>query len=294
MTALSPSQPDRPSHGLWSLWDIMKPFYLRTLLRWTKQGGIAFVQSVLDKQSPNMGDKYTEKDVAAHSHSLADLERDCIELDLLASLATVRKMQGVLTDANPDLLRARLTPLQIELDGRLHDELSSKIFWALSTKEHEYYNEPRKGWEAIIERFPNAFGDVVEAQRCFALSRYAGAVFHSVQVVEAGLIEFGKLIGVNDPLSGWTATTNRLQSIIKKGHEARTPFEREHFSFFEQLHGTVEGLKNAWRNKVSHAQGKLTLLTADFSPDVAEEILFATRAFMRRLATDAPSPESKA
>jgi hypothetical protein len=130
--------------------------------------------------------------------------------------------------------------------------------------------------------------DVEEASKCFALSRYAAAIFHSVQVVEVGVIELGKLVGVTDPLPGWSATTNRLQNIIKKGHEARTPFERQHFAFFEQIQGTIEGLKNAWRNKVSHAYDKLTLLTADFSPDVAEEILFATRAFMRRLATDAP------
>jgi hypothetical protein len=84
------------------------------------------------------------------------------------------------------------------------------------------------------------------------------------------------------------ALANRLHSIIKKGHEARTPFERQHFAFLEQMHGTIEGLKNAWRNKISHAHGKLTLLSSDFSPEIAEEILFATRAFMRRLATDAP------
>ena len=161
-------------------------------------------------------------------------------------------------------------------------------FWSLSVREAELYSHPRKGWEEIIEQFPDAITDVEEASKCFALSRYAAAIFHSVQVVEVGLIELGKLIGVTDPLSGWTATTNALQSIIKKGHEARTPFEQQHFPFLEQMHGTVEGLKNAWRNKVSHVHAKLTLLTADFSPDVAEEILFATRAFMRRLATDAP------
>jgi hypothetical protein len=154
--------------------------------------------------------------------------------------------------------------------------------------ETVYYNDPRKGWEAIIEHFRDTATDIEEASKCFALSRYAAAVFHSVQVVEVGLIELGKMIGVTDPLPGWTATTNRLKSIITKGHEARTSFERQHFAFLEQMHGTVEGLKNAWRNKVSHVHGKLTLLTSEFSPEVAEEILFATRAFMRRLATDAP------
>jgi hypothetical protein len=74
-----------------------------------------------------------------------------------------------------------------------------------------------------------------------------------------------------------------------------SPFQQNHFAFFEQVYGTIEALKNAWRNKVSHAQGKLTLLTGNFTPDIAEEILFATRAFMRRLATDCPpAPSLKA
>jgi hypothetical protein len=54
------------------------------------------------------------------------------------------------------------------------------------------------------------------------------------------------------------------------------------------MQGTVVALKNAWRNKISHVHGRLVLMTADFSPDVAEEITIATRGFMRRLATDLP------
>jgi hypothetical protein len=208
-------------------------------------------------------------------------------LNLTSSLATVRKLHAALGDSNPTY--SSLHSLHIELEGRLIDEAEAKVFLALNVGEADRYNNPRKGWEEIVERFPDTVTDIEEPSKCFALSRYAAAIFHSVQVVEVGLIDLGKLIGATDPLSGWTATTNRLQGIIKKGHESRTPFERRHFAFLEQIHGTIEGLKNAWRNKISHAQGKLTLLTADFSPDVAEEILLATRAFMRRLATDAPS-----
>jgi hypothetical protein len=76
----------------------------------------------------------------------------------------------------------------------------------------------------------------------------------------------------------------QLTAILKKKYGERTDFENQNFEFLEQIHGTIEGLKNAWRNKISHAQAKLTLMTKDFSPDVAQEILFASRAFMRRLA----------
>jgi hypothetical protein len=58
--------------------------------------------------------------------------------------------------------------------------------------------------------------------------------------------------------------------------------------FIEQTHATVEALKNAWRNKVSHAHAKLAVLPGDFSQEIAEEILFATRSFMRQLANRLP------
>ena len=289
MTALGPSRPDRLSHGLWSLWDIVKPLRLTNFLTAAQAGGMQLIQTNVDlafPNSPEPDNNVIDIILSPHMAFYRTLEEQCIELEFRASLASVRKIQRLL--AKPDPTHRDLRPLEIELHGRLMDEMREKALWTLTTREAELYSKPRKGWEEIIERFPDAVVDVEEASKCFALSRYAAAVFHSVQAVEIGLIELGKLIGVTDPLSGWTATTNSLQKIIKKGHDARTPFERQHFSFLEQIHGTIEGLKNAWRNKISHAHGKLTLLTPDFSPDVAEEILFATRAFMRRLATDAP------
>ena len=93
-----------------------------------------------------------------------------------------------------------------------------------------------------------------------ALEIYPAAVFHSIQIVEAGLIELGKFISVEDPKSGWTAVANKLKKIVSSKHEDRTKFERQNFEFIEQVKGTVEALKNAWRNKISHAEGKLLLM----------------------------------
>jgi hypothetical protein len=81
-----------------------------------------------------------------------------------------------------------------ELQGRLVDEMKEKSFFSLTIGEAQYYSIPRKGWEDILEGFPDTLTDVEEACKCFALSRYPAAVFHSIQMVEAGLIELGKFI----------------------------------------------------------------------------------------------------
>jgi hypothetical protein len=274
----------------------MKPFrfthVLKSVLLGGQHEGLSAMLGLLSELNPDRErkDKFDEIATTSWKEFFTALEENCVELELTASLATVRKIRAVVATQNCS--HTTLAPLHIELQGRLIDETDGKSFFALNIRQAELYSNPRKGWEEIIERFPDGVTDVEEASKCFALSRYAAAVFHSIQVVEVGLIELGKHIGVNDPRSGWTAVTNKLTAILKKKHDDLTDFEKRNFEFLEQIHGTIEGLKNAWRNKISHAQAKLTLMTTDFSPEVAEEMLFATRAFMRRLATDAPVSDS--
>lgn len=230
-------------------------------------------------------------DAAAYAN-MAELfensERECMALGFRASTRTLSRLRGALrSDAAPPV--HDVASLFRELISRLMDEMLHTCFLALNPEETNEYDVWRDGWEVILQRFPDVTRDVEESRKCKALQRYAAAVFHSTQVIEIGLLALGKFIGVSDPHSGWTAVTNELTRIVvKTGHEKRTPFQNAHFPFLEQMHGTVEALKNAWRNKISHAQQRLVLLTSDFTPEVTEEILLATRAFMRRLATDLP------
>jgi len=124
--------------------------------------------------------------------------------------------------------------------------------------------------------------------KCFALSRYAATVYHACQVIELGLIELGKFLGVKDPKSGFTAVTRELRKLVDNGHSNLPDKYRDCFDFLEQMHGLAEALKSAWRNKIDHAQNTLVLMTPDFTPDIAEEIMFTSRSFMRRLATEMP------
>jgi len=187
-----------------------------------------------------------------------------------------------------DPLASRYLERAHEIVSRLQSELSHKVFFQIRQDAMSLFTEPRKGWGEIIERFPDTVIDIEESARCFALSRYAASVFHSIQVVEVGLIHLGKFLGVNDPLTGWTAVTGELKRLVNKKYPDKTQFEKDNALFIEQMQGCTEALKNAWRNKISHAQGRLYLLVADFSPDIAEEIMMASRAFMRRLATELP------
>jgi HEPN domain-containing protein len=167
-------------------------------------------------------------------------------------------------------------------------ELESTVFIPVDASLARFYREPLRDWEEVIARFGGAISDIEEANKCYALGRYAAAVFHSLQVVEHGLLALGVFMNVTDPKSGFTAVANELERVLRKKHPDLTDFEKDNRALFEQINATVQSMKNAWRNKISHAQGKLALMHTDFSPVIAMEILTASRAFMRRLTTELP------
>lgn len=214
------------------------------------------------------------------------------DLELVASSATVRRIVALCRSDAP-VVPSVIDPLIIDLKNRLRDEMEARRFLGLTPSETKQYDDPRNGWAEVIARFADATTDIDEAAKCFALSRYAASVFHSTQIAEVGLIATGTFLGVSDPNPGFTATNREMSRFLKRDHGTLTTSERRHRPFVEQLNQTAEAMRTAWRNKISHAQGRLVLMSSDFAPDVAEEILIATRSFMRRLATDLPKRPMK-
>lgn len=173
----------------------------------------------------------------------------------------------------------------------LMHELDARVFLTIDSPDAHFYRDPLRDWSETISRFPQTIDDIEEAGTCYALRRYPACVFHCMQMVEHGLLELGTFIGVADPKSGFTAVSNELRKIANTKYSELDDFQKAHYSFLEQMNASVQAIKDAWRNKVNHAQGRLVVMTADFSQAVALEIYMATRAFMRRLATDLPKED---
>ncbi len=216
----------------------------------------------------------------------------CVGSGLAVTRIQVGKIACALQDpcrtVKSDLLCEYLKQLSITFST----ELQTKIFLQIPSEKMRLFDAPYEGWEEVIDQFPDTISEIEEMSKCFALSRYGASVFHSLLIVEVGLIELGKAIKATDPKVGWDATTRRLSELVKGGH-AKYPTDLPvSFGTCEQINQRVETMKHAWRNKVNHFQGKLTVIRTDFAPDTAEEIMVATRGFMRTLATDLKHPSA--
>jgi hypothetical protein len=176
-----------------------------------------------------------------------------------------------------------LTAADVEaLHENMDRELSTRFFVGIPEERKAEFCESRKGWEDIAQTFPRSIDDIEEMNKCFALCRYSAAVFHSLLVVEHGLVELGQLLGVTDPKEGWDASCRKLEAIVKAGHNANAT--KLDFNFLDQLNACAQVMKLAWRNKVNHATGRIIVMSGGFAPYITEEIMVTTRGFMRRLA----------
>jgi hypothetical protein len=213
-----------------------------------------------------------------------------IEAEKAGLGVTVKQIDRVLYILGNELLvsPSAVHPPLMEVQRRLEDELEQRVFLQVSPQRAAFFDNPRKGWEETIASLSIIADDVEEMSKCFALSRYPACVFHSMQVVEHGVIELGNILRVKDHKPGWVATTQELKRILRKPHEQRSQWEKDHYSFLEQINATVEALMTAWRHKIDHVAGRLAVLPGEVNPDTAEDIMSATRAFMRRLASERP------
>src|ERR1017187_3127611 len=156
----------------------------------------------------------------------------CAELGLVASLATIDRIIGVLS--NSDCTMAQLSELGKELQGRLDDELAGALFFSIDPSEIEYYRNPTRDWEQVVKAWPKTQIDIEESSRCYALSRYAAAIFHALLIAELGVIEVAKLVNAAGDKPGWGAL-DRLERIIKRPYNERTLLEQTHSELLTQM-----------------------------------------------------------
>jgi hypothetical protein len=175
----------------------------------------------------------------------------------------------------------------LQLKYRLVDDLESHCFLHLDYMSAKKYRNPLSGWDEVLGRFDAVRYNIEESNKCFALDRFGAAVFHILLVAEYGVIQLAELLEVNAGHPGW-GQVKPLQELIKDPYPKRTTLAQTHSKLLEAVVPLLYQVKESWRHKISHVDSQLQWVDTDFSPNVATEIMLATRGFMRKLAADLP------
>jgi len=220
---------------------------------------------------------------------LLRVESECLTLSLVHTSDAAHELNEKLSWKNRKWKAGEARAEFDFISASIRREMKRTLFMYIPQERARFYLEPLKDWEAVTTRWPKTIHDIEEAAKCFACDRFDASVVQMMLVAEYGALEIGKLLEINDPKLGWPRVSTELKRITAAKFPDLAPLEKKHFALLEQISPLMLAMQNAWRHKVSHADNRLVLLSGEFQPFVVEEIIFATRAFMRRLATDLPA-----
>jgi len=230
-------------------------------------------------------------------------QREALALEL-ADVAVMLKHCGLLvseaalSEMRDDLVRHqipgydRLSAEQFvgridEVQRTVRREMQTTLFLYVQNDNASLYSNPIQNWESVVSRWPRIQTDVVECSKCFSLDRYAAAVFHALLVAEFGVIQVTDLVQVSGDKPGWGGV-QRLEKILQRPYKDRSTPEQTHSDLLSEIVPMIVSIRDSMRHKISHVDNKLDWLSPDIGPIIADEVITATRAFMRRLAEELP------
>lgn len=223
------------------------------------------------EQNPNIAQEF-ENDVA--SVLLKDFKLSAMLRGQISRAATCL--------ASPDCSEIEALTLLRELSNNLIEELTQSQFLRIAADKRILFkqSQPLFGVE-VQNRFPDANIDISSASRCFALDEWTACVFHLMRVLEIGLRDLAKQIGLNSEsmeLENWKNVIDQVEKQIRLLEQTpKSPQKSANLQFYSEAASCFRHFKDAWRNHVSHSR-------ANYSEREALAIYNNVMIFMHTLA----------
>jgi hypothetical protein len=175
-------------------------------------------------------------------------------------------------------VRGRLTSKQLiqalsETENAIRREMSLVNFFYMPPEQADFYSKDELFGMTVNAKFPTIQYDMVEAGNCFAMGRSTACVFHLMRIMEIGVQEFGKKLGVtlaNE--KNWQNILDELNKAIKG-----LPTKAGGTVEMSQASANLYAVKLAWRNEVMHPKDTYTL-------EEAKNLIGQVKLFMGQLA----------
>jgi len=221
---------------------------------------------------------------------LEDADRLFDKMGAISTRDAVRRFRNHIR-ANP--MSNREIDLSVaNLRGAFFDEMKTWHVLFLNEKEAAIFDhgETTTFGQQVINAFPTALPNMIEACKCFALNRWTATTYHCMGVLEVGIRALCKELQVTIDLDLPDTTWNKMQNAItarltpqgssgiprKASHPATWPDDE---IFFNEALQDIRMLSKAYRNPAMHFRS----INAA-SDGQARRVLEGTAGFMRSLS----------
>jgi hypothetical protein len=171
-------------------------------------------------------------------------------------------------------------------------ELNTPRFKVLMDDESKWYESRAPFGIIVAKKFKDVAGDITEINRCLALGRYTGSVFHSMRLLEYGVHRLADKLGVilsvvntrgKNQNKEWGALCDEIVAKVRNLPDS-TPQEQKERLNLEDMSEHLSNVRME-RNRVMHARYASTKrYTKAKATDVRNEV----ESFMRKLAESLP------
>ena len=263
-------------YKLTSLWEIMQQFNPMSWVHFYR-----FLDSAAHIAAGNPDSPFIQ-DQNILMHALRSSHQSCIALGLTTSAITITKLIKVLQRAIEQdriITVGEVKDFVAEFQGRFDDETRGKVFFALMPTNNTLYEEPFRGWEQVIDKFPSTSFDIEEASKCFALNRYTASVLHDMRILEVGLTAMKDALKAVPKSPNWNDVLIAIEEAIINISKGGTLMSKDEKQFYTEAARHFFFVKDGLRNPATHK------VSSRFDKERAERILEHVKELMTHLAT---------
>jgi hypothetical protein len=216
------------------------------------------------------------------------LHEYCNELGMSYSSAHIARMKERISDRSKPVAWEDVSQCLVELQNRVWDELDARTYLQVAANKTAFYNVPvPDDWAIVADRFKCRF-DVEEARKCFALERFTASVFHLMKVVEHAVLDLQCFLDKPDTKAHFGGVLSKLDDLNRKTQFRDLPDHLKPYrGFLVDVLPQMHAVKDSWRNKVSHVDGKIVPVDV-FTEEMASGVHDATLLLMKKLASGLP------
>lgn len=138
-------------------------------------------------------------------------------------------------------------------------ELREPAFLIIPADRRYLFEQPKPLFgEKVNDTYLDINMDISAAGRCLALDEWTAVVFHCMRILEIGLRDFGKQVGLLDAeleMKEWGDILKRIDSKIKGLEQIpKSSDKMMKLTFYSEAASNFRYFKDAWRNHVSHSR----------------------------------------
>jgi hypothetical protein len=206
--------------------------------------------------------------------SLNELHEYCEKLNLPLSQNQIETVVDAVHGNDVEAVRRSFA----ELQKRVYQELKAKVVFCLPGEKVRYWSSFWLIDTKIYDHFPSAWHEFQRAGHCYAFGENTACVFHVMRIVDFGLRQVAKSLGIEYDARNWSGIGNKIQEKMEQKYNTKTDEWKKSEPMYAEILTDILAIGRGHRNPVLHE------LEKKYEERDAQHMLNVVEGFMLHLA----------